>query len=276
MIEKLHFTVISQKLLVLLPLFASILFLSGCSSYDDNSLLGGEGSVIIRLILVVVGLLYLLAGYAIHEFMIQLTGFIFGGIFGAIVLSNLVEEFQGVMAIVGFIVGGIIGGAIALFLAALGVFVIGALIGTVITVVGFYGNSNGDPPWALFCIGGLVGGFVMLALYKAWIIGVTSILGSVMLGLGIGAPPGYWILFFIVGIAVQYGLTKSLTPAKQPQTTQPSGLAESPSRPAIPPPETNPLAIAKQRLALGEITLEEYERIKPLVTESESSSKPGQ
>ena len=192
------------------------LFLSGCSTEPEFLDVFGFSSGIIRAVLILVGILYLLAGFKIHHFIIQLTGFIFGGLLGAIVLAGVTDQVQGLMAIIGFVVGGMIGAGLALFLEQLGVFLIGATAGAFLgaTLFGVGLESEVSTMITFACIFGIVGGVIFLALYKAWIIGVTSLIGAILIGISTGAGPGIMLLLFLVGVGIQYGLMQVLGPAK--------------------------------------------------------------
>lgn len=251
----------------LLPLVLFSLVLTGCASESDFLDALGYSSGVLRIILILVGILYLLAGYKIHQFIIQLTGFIFGGLLGSIILGAISDNLQGLLAIVGFIVGGLLGAGIALFLAELGIFLTGALVGAVLGALMSGGGMGSDAGGILLfaCIFGIIGGIVFLALFKAWIIGVTSLIGSVLIGISTGADFWVYLILFLVGLGVQYGLAKATEPEKatspppppKPQITQ-SSIA--PQKPLLPPKE-NSLEIAKKRLAAGEISEEEFNNI---------------
>ena len=191
-------------LVVLLLLGAASL--SSCATDYEESLFGGESGLCIRVLLIGVGLLYLLAGWKIHEFIIQLTGFIFGGIFGAFIAPVIMEDSSALWSILGFILGGVAGAAIALFLSACGVFVVGAILGAVAGAAMFYNSLDDGSGVIAILIAAVIGGVLLLAFYKAWIVGVTSIIGAVLVGVSTGAPGWVWFLLFGVGLVVQYSL----------------------------------------------------------------------
>ena len=211
----------SQKFTWQLRLKSSVvvvlsLFLTGCSAEPEFLDAFGFSAGIVRAVLIMVGLLYLLAGFKIHHFIIQLTGFIFGGLLGAMILTGITDQVQGLMGLIGFVIGGIIGAGLALFLEQLGVFLIGAAVGAFLGAslfgVGF--DSEASTMITFACIFGIVGGVIFLALYKAWIIGVTSLIGAILVGISTGAGPGVMLILFLFGVGVQYGLMQVLDPAK--------------------------------------------------------------
>ena len=167
-----------------------------------------EGLEIIRVIMVIVGALYLFLGMWFHFLFIQINGFIVGGILGALLGPLLFEEYELLMSIVGFIGLGLIGAAIALFLDLLGVFISGTIIGAIGGGAGYYIAFNSDPSAGIFIFSGIIGGFVLLALYRSWIIGLTSLIGSVFVGIGFNVHPGWWLLFFLIGIGFQSTIYK--------------------------------------------------------------------
>lgn len=202
------------KSIIIVLLFSP--FLTGCSTEPEFLDIFGFSSGIIRAVLILVGILYLLAGFKIHHFIIQLTGFIFGGLLGAMILAGITDQVQGLMAFIGFVIGGVIGAGLALFLEQLGVFLIGASVGAFLgaTLFGVGFDSEASTMITFACIFGIVGGVIFLALYKAWIIGVTALIGAILIGISTGAGPGVYFILFLVGVGTQYGLMQLLGPGK--------------------------------------------------------------
>lgn len=204
-----------------------------------------EGLEIIRVIMVIVGALYLFLGMWFHFLFIQINGFIVGGILGALLGPLLYEEYELLMSIVGFIGLGLIGAAIALFLDLLGVFISGTILGAIGGGAGYYIAFNSDPSAGIFIFSGIIGGFVLLALYRSWLIGLTSLIGSVFMGIGFNVHPGWWLLFFLIGIGFQSTIYKpSSTEDKTEQVNLFSlfaGSKKSASRIKQDPPGPKPI-----------------------------------
>ena len=86
------------------------------------------------------------------------------------------------------------------------------------------------PPTAVVVVGGLLGGLALLALSHVWIVVLSAAVGAVLFGAGINAGGGWILLFFVLGVAVQYGLIKlgqeseerALEPAASEKSLQPT------------------------------------------------------
>lgn len=236
------------------------LLLSACSS-DLDEWMGpaSEMSVVIRCGMALVGLALMAAGFYLYEFIIQLIGFITGGIFGAILGALLAGRDDGsalLFAIGGFVLGGIIGAALAAFLTCASVFLSGFLIGALALGAVIGGLTEDLPDASVMIIGGIIGGIVMLALYRFWITALTAAVGAVLFGLGVGAPPWSWFFFFLFGLACQYGLGKAtgneekVRPGYRGAKTVPARLAGAAAaggiaaavaaQPPAPPPPAGP------------------------------------
>lgn len=180
------------------------MFLVACNSADKPLGQSGILSGFMRMVLVVIGILLLVAGYRISQFVLHLAGFAFGAIAGVSLAGRFVHDGSFLVTLAGFIIGGLIGAAIVQFLAEAGVFIVGALAGWLLgtTLVGLFHFAN---PTALVVSGvlALVGGLLLLALYKSWMIGVTSLLGAILLGMGTSSGLLLIIVFFAGGILIQ-------------------------------------------------------------------------
>jgi hypothetical protein len=154
------------------------------------------------------GLALLVAGYKIYRFVIALPGFLIGALLGAVLGYGSAESW--LLAILGLVLGGLAGAALALLLHDLAVFLLGALIGGALAGIVFAGFGDSGPPILAMIIGGIIGGAGLLALSHMWVVLLSSIVGAVLFGFGIGAGPGWMILFCLGGIGVQYGLARAL------------------------------------------------------------------
>lgn len=198
---------------VVLATLGAALLVSACAANLDGLMEPvSEMSVILRCVMALVGLALIVAGFYLYEFIIQLIGFITGGVFGAaagVLLAGGDDGGALIFAIIGFVVGGIIGAALAAFLTCASVFLSGFLIGALALGAMIGGLTEDLPNAGALMIGGIIGGIVMLGLYRFWITALTAAVGAVLFGLGIDAPPWTWFLFFLFGIACQYGLGKA-------------------------------------------------------------------
>lgn len=200
---------------ILMVMLGAIFLLTACNSVDDIVPYGMRSSlegaaVVLRLILGMVGLALLLAGFALYEMLVQIIGFLIGGVAG-IIIGGLIasgSDMEWLGAIIGLLVGGSIGAGLALFLTYLGIFLSGAVGGAMLFSGIWAALFDSDPGAFVIILGAIIGGGVLIALFKFWITALTAAMGSILFGLSIGAGPGWWILFFLIGMAVQYGIAK--------------------------------------------------------------------
>ena len=227
----------NQRLGLFLTLAGGALLLAGCSSspygyggFSPTDILSEVASSL-RVVFIIVGALLLVAGFAIHMFLIQAMGFIAGGLLGALAGALLGNGDNGAIFL-GFIIGGLIGAALALALTCLTVFLGGFFIGVVMVGGLAYSLSHSSPDTAVLVIGGVIGGFAMLGLYRLWITGMTAAIGAILVGSSLALPVAVWFVLFVVGVAVQFGAAKATgrgdqarpgyKPAKTTQPAQPA------------------------------------------------------
>lgn len=165
----------------------------------------GDFLIPIRVLMAIAGLAMLLAGYKLYRYVIMIPGIILGGALGAAIGADE----NAFLAIVGLLLGALIGAGLALLIHDLLIFLIGAGIGVTLVAGISLANNNMPEAWAII-VGIIVGGVGLLALSKAAIIFYTSAVGSLLFGLGIEATGWWLLLFFAVGVGVQYGLARAL------------------------------------------------------------------
>jgi len=158
-----------------------------------------------RIILIIGGIILLVAGWAVYDFIILLAGFLIGGL----VALSLVNEPNTVLALAVFVVGGLIGAALGALLWFVAVFLIGGYIGIVLTrslaiALGMTPVSD-----LALLIGLIVGGVILLALSFQLLIVFSAIVGAQMVALGFGLGGEWVILLAILGIILQIVLTRS-------------------------------------------------------------------
>lgn len=207
-------------------LILCVLSLSACSQgratqgFQPDGLLGniGPSQDILRVVAVAAGLMLLVVGGKIYRFGVALPGFLVGAGLGVALVYQLTDSWQ--VAIVGLIVGGLIGAWLSLVLHDLAVFVIGT-IATIYILHGLWNILFNNPPnIILLIILGIVGGVALLVTSKHWTIMLSSIVGSTMLGWGI--PTSIWLIFifFLLGIIVQYGMSRATGKGKSSKLTR--------------------------------------------------------
>ncbi len=246
---------IARPVRIALILAGLALLIAACSpGYGSNNNIFGEVESTLRGFLALFGLALMLAGFAIHEFLIKLIGFIAGGLVGAVIGALTADSGNAFPVILGFIIGGFLGVALAALLTCAVIFISGFFAGLVFFSVLSVGLTGDTPSGGILVVGGVIGGLVMFALYRFWITAMTAALGSALFGLSVNASPGLWILFFVLGIAVQYGAAtlvgkqERVMPGYNPAKPAPAPIpAYSTARMPIPtpPPSPNPLASKK-------------------------------
>ena len=209
-----------RVIFLLLPLAAAALLLVACSDYGDlpysdlmpfygGILRGIEAAVtIVRLILAIAGLALLVAGWKIYRFAVALPGAVLFGVLG--LGLTYADTDSWILAILGLSLGAVVGGFLALALHALVVFLLGGLLGSVL-IGGLYGAvTDAFPPAFLLLIAGIMGGVALLWLSRAWTTALTSAIGAFLFTLGIGAPFAWILVFFVLGIVVQYRVAHAI------------------------------------------------------------------
>lgn len=161
----------------------------------------------LQLALALAGLLLLVAGFALHDVVLQVIGFIAGGLFGAYIGG--MSGGEGIIVLIGFLAGGILGAILARALAYATVFVGGFAAGAVLSAAASSALANGDPNRMATLAGGFIGGLIMLGLYRFWITALTAGLGAILFGAAVGLPVVVWLLLFVLGIVIQYALARA-------------------------------------------------------------------
>jgi hypothetical protein len=158
-----------------------------------------------RIVLIIGGVILLIAGWRIYEYIIILAGIFVGA---AIALSLVVTDSTLITLLVMFI-GGIIGALVSMFLYYVAAFLIGAYVGIALTgTLAAALSLTPVSPIALL-IGAIVGGVIMLGLSVELLIFLSAIVGAQMLALGLGLGAVWVIIFAIIGLVVQFVLARS-------------------------------------------------------------------
>jgi hypothetical protein len=176
------------------------------SALEDflESLINTPQSDLMRLILVVGGVILLVAGWRVYDYIVVIAGFIIGA---AIALS-LVNSDSTLVTVGAILTAGLIGAALSAFVYPLGVFLIGAYVGIVLTGV-LAGELSATPISPLILLlGGLIGGLILLQVSFHFLVVVSSVVGAQMLTLGLALEPAWTLILAIVGIIVQLYLVR--------------------------------------------------------------------
>jgi hypothetical protein len=159
----------------------------------------------LRILYILVGILLLVAGWRLVDYIIAVAGFIVGASLGVSLLGNGNE----IMALVGLVAGGLIGAVLALALQYVAIFAIGAYIGAILTAQIWALLSAAPLPTAVLIVGAIIGGIVVLGLSFQFLVLVSAAIGAVLIGqvLNLGA---LWIfVLFILGVIVQVALASA-------------------------------------------------------------------
>ncbi len=155
-----------------------------------------------RIAMGLVGVVLLVAGFSLVKFLIQLIGFLGGGMVGLYIVQIAFPS-AGSVSFIGFIVGGIIGIIIAVTAADVGVLLVGGLIGVALAQQAWPYLENIPAPWYGLVICGVIGGVLTLMLMKYWVAALTSLIGAPLLGMALNLQPAYWAILLVAGILIQ-------------------------------------------------------------------------
>jgi hypothetical protein len=198
----------------LMMLFMSTSFLTACSRAEIIDTLGieellgrlGPMNDILRGGAVLAGLLLLVIGWKIYRFVVTFPGFLVGAVFGAWLGNRLSGELY--WALLGLILGGVIGAWLARVVHDLAVFGVGAIGGLYIlySLWGFF--AEGSPTPLIGGLSAIFGGLTLLVLSRHWMVFLSSAIGATMLIWGVQGNPFVIPILFVLGIIVQYSISK--------------------------------------------------------------------
>lgn len=162
-------------------------------------------SNIMRVLLVAVGLVLLVAGWRVYEFVIIIAG----AMVGAAIATSLVTSTDAMTNVLALLIGGVIGAVLSAFLYYVAVFLVGMHFGILLTN-GLATLFNLQPISPLVLIlGGVIGGLILVGLSFEFLIILSSLVGGQMLSMGLGLGPIWVLIFAVVGIVVQFALTQT-------------------------------------------------------------------
>lgn len=158
-----------------------------------------------RLLLLIGGIVLLLLGWRVYEFIILISGILIGAAFG----SALFVENGAFLQLIGLLIGAIIGGVLAVALYYVAAFFAGAYVGIVTTNA--LGMAFGLEPVTdiALIIGGLLGGVLLVFLSLELLIVLSSIVGAQMLALGLGLSATWVLVFAVAGVIIQLLIVRS-------------------------------------------------------------------
>jgi hypothetical protein len=170
-----------------------------------NRLIQTPKSDVARVLLIIGGVLLLVAGWRIYDFVTLIAGFLIG----AMIALSLVVTDNTLITVAAILIGGLIGAALGYFLYYIAVFLIGAYIGVVVTSGLAFQFSLGPVNPVVLLIGALLGGLLLIGLSFQFLILLSALVGAQMLALGLGLAPIWTLILAAVGIVVQLALARA-------------------------------------------------------------------
>lgn len=170
-----------------------------------DRLLAIPQSDVVRVLLVLGGILLLIVGWRIYDFIVIVAGFLIG----ASVAVSLLTTDNSLITIAALLVGGLIGSALAIFLYYAAVFIIGAYIGVMLTNALVVAIAGVPVSPLILLIGGLIGGLILIGLSFEFLVVLSAIVGAQMLARGLGVDGLWALLFVLAGVATQFVLMRA-------------------------------------------------------------------
>jgi hypothetical protein len=201
----------------------------------------GEGALhLIALASIGLGVVYCFLGYRIFKVILGISGFILGASVAARIAFDMFGG-ERVLTILAGLVGGVVGAVLMVALYFVGIFLLGAWLGSLLGVL-LTGGGGSTVETVIILVLAVIGGVVAVMLQKLMIIISTSLSGSWgivsgifhFLGRDLGpirpfqyhpnlralrpmGARGYiillcWVLLGIAGIVVQYKITRESKP----------------------------------------------------------------
>jgi len=159
-----------------------------------------------RVLLVIGGVILLIGGWRIYDFVIIVAGFLIGASFAV----SLVSPDDTLLVLGALLIGGLIGAGLGLLLYHVAVFLIGAYIGAILTASAAITLDLTPISSLVLLIGAILGGVILLVLSFELLVLLSAIVGAQMLALGLGLGVPWVLLFAVVGIVIQLALMRSL------------------------------------------------------------------
>lgn len=156
-------------------------------------------SDLVRVLLIVGGVVLLIGGWLVYEWIILIAGFLIG----AVTALTLVSQPDTLVALLIFLIGGVIGAALGALLYYVAVFLIGGYVGIVITQQLAIALNLLPVTLLAVLIGFIVGGILLMLLSLELLIVFSAIVGAQMIALALNLGVEWMILLALVGIVVQ-------------------------------------------------------------------------
>jgi hypothetical protein len=158
-----------------------------------------------RILLIIGGVVLLIAGWVVYEWIILIAGFLIG----ATTALALFPQTDTLVALVVFLIGGVIGLALGALLYYVAVFLIGAYIGIVIAEgIALALNLPSVSSIGLL-VAGIIGGLILVLLAQELLVILSSVVGAQMIALALGLGVGWMLILALVGIIVQFAAART-------------------------------------------------------------------
>ena len=158
-----------------------------------------------RVLLILGGVVLLIAGWIVYEWIILIAGFLIG----ATTALSLFPQANTLVALLVFLIGGVIGLAVGGLLYYVAVFLIGAYLGIVIAE-GIAAALNIPPLSSVgVLVAAVLGGILLVLLAQELLIILSAVVGAQMITLALGLGVGWMLLLALVGILVQFGAARA-------------------------------------------------------------------
>ncbi|MBI1257788.1 MAG: hypothetical protein GC204_09990 [Chloroflexi bacterium] len=158
-----------------------------------------------RVLLILGGVVLLLAGWVVYEWIILIAGFLIG----ATTALALFPQANTLVALVVFLIGGVIGIALGALLYYVAVFLIGAYLGIVIAQG--IAAALSVPPLSTIgvLVAAVVGGILLVLLAQELLVILSALVGAQMIALALTLGVGWMLLLALVGIIIQFGAART-------------------------------------------------------------------
>ncbi len=170
-----------------------------------NRLTQTPESTVMRVVMIVVGLVLLVAGWRVYEFIIVIAG----AMVGAAIATSLVTAPDTATNLIVLLIGGVIGAVLSMFLYYVAVFLIGMHFG-ILLINGLATTLALQPVSPLvLIIGGVIGGVILLGLSFQFLIILSSLVGAQLLVVALGLPTIWILVIALISILIQFALTRT-------------------------------------------------------------------
>jgi len=153
----------------------------------------------VRVLLIVGGVVLLIGGWLVYEWIILIAGFLIG----AVTTLTLINQPDTLVALLIFLIGGVVGALLGALLYYVAVFLIGGYVGIVITQELAVALHLLPVTLIGVLIGFIVGGIILMLLSLELLIVFSAIVGGQMIALALNLGVEWMILLALVGMVLQ-------------------------------------------------------------------------